>query len=168
MKLVFTLLTFVGLAFGQAAITTVTEKSMNAGARTKINANFASLLANAPNGKAALTTVNALPYITATGTLGTATMFTRTGAGTFQLYDTTATTGASTFTIRAGAGQSTTAMFQWKNNGGTNLGAINGDGSVTVPYLIFVTGTEPTCDASARSKIYVTEGAGGVADKIRI
>lgn len=168
MKLVFTLLTFVGLVFGQAAITTVTEKSLNTGARTKINANFASLLANAPNGKAALTTVNGLVYITSAGTLGTAAMLTRTAAGQFQLYDTTASTGASTFTIRAGAGQSTTAMFQWKNNAGNNVGAVNGDGSVTAPYVILVTATPPTCDATTRSRIYVTEGAGGVADVLQI
>lgn len=168
MRLLVLILTLCGGLLAQTAITSVTEKSLNTNARTKINANFASILANAPNGKAALTTVNGLVYITASGTLGSATMLTRTGAGLFQLYDTTASTGVSTLTIRAGAGQSTTALFQWKNNGGTNVGAINGDGSVTVPYLILVTATPPTCDATTRSRVYVTEGAGGVADVAQI
>lgn len=155
-------------AYGQASVTTITNGWISPAARANINANFSSLLANAPNGKAALTTTGAIPYISAAGTLGTATMLTRVSAGVFQVYDTTATTGASTFQVRAGAGQSTTPLFAWKNNGGANLGAVNGDGSVTVPYLIFVTGTEPTCDATTRSRVYVVEGGAGVADTARI
>lgn len=166
-KLILVMVTLaVGLS-AQTAITTVIEKSMNTNARTKINANFASILANAPNGKAALTTVNGLVYITSAGTLGSATMLTRTGAGLFQLYDTTATSGISTLTIRAGAGQTTTPMIQWKNNDGTNVGAINGDGSVTMPYLIFTSTAEPTCNAGARGRIYMVQGAGGVLDTLR-
>ena len=168
MRLLVLILTLCGGLLAQTAITSVTEKSMNTNARTKINANFASILANAPNGKAALTTVNGLVYITSAGTLGSASMLTRTGAGLFQLYDTTAASGISTLTLRAGAGQTTTPMLQWKNNGGTNVGAVNGDGSVTVPYLVFVTGTEPTCNSGARSRIYVVEGGTGVADTVRM
>lgn len=154
--------------WGQASITTVTGKALNTASRAVINANFASLLANAPNGKAALTTAGRLAYVSAAGTLAEAAGFTRTGVGLFQVYDTTATTGVSTFTIRAGAGQSTTALFQWKNNGGTNMGAVNADGSISATDVIFVTSTESTCDATRRGRIVMVQGGAGVADTVRM
>lgn len=168
-RLILMLVVLATTALAQTTITTVTGKSLNTASRAILNDNFASILANAPNGKAALTTVGAIPYISAAGTLGTATMLTRVSAGSFRLYDTTASTGASTFNVRAGAGQSTTPMISWANNGGTNIGAVNGDGSIVVPYLIIGnTATPPACDATTRSRIYVTEGGTGVADLAQI
>jgi hypothetical protein len=43
--------------------------------------------------------------------------------------NTTPTTGVTQFIVRAGAGQSTTNLTTWQNNGGTALAGINGVGS---------------------------------------
>lgn len=42
-------------------------------------------------------------------------------AGTLKVYDATASTGATTLTVKAGAGQSTTNLQEWQNNAGTVL-----------------------------------------------
>jgi uncharacterized protein (TIGR02145 family) len=52
------------------------------------------------------------------------------GSGIF--YDQTATTGSTTLTIRAGAGQATNPLLQWQNNAGTGLGVIDESGNVGI------------------------------------
>jgi len=67
--------------------------------------------------------------------------------GSLQVYDRTPTTGVSTLTIRAGAGQSTNPLLQWQNNAGAGLGAISGNGGLSLgtlnpgSYQFYVSGT---------------------------
>jgi hypothetical protein len=49
-------------------------------------------------------------------------------SGTLRVYDQTPTTGATQVIVRAGAGQSTTNLQTWQNNGGTALAWINSGG----------------------------------------
>ena len=50
--------------------------------------------------------------------------------GTLQVYDATASTGATTLTVKAGAGQSTTNLQEWQNNSGTVLGKVDASGNI--------------------------------------
>jgi len=51
--------------------------------------------------------------------------------GTLHVYDATASTGVTTLTVRAGAGQSTTNLVEIKNSGGSNLLVVDSSGA---PY----------------------------------
>lgn len=53
-------------------------------------------------------------------------------SGTVRLYDQTASTGATTQYIRAGAGQSTTALVTLTNNANTAMSTVGSDGSFNV------------------------------------
>ena len=53
-------------------------------------------------------------------------------SGSTRIYDQTPTTGVSTLTIRAGAGQATSPLFTWQNNAGTGLGVIDSSGNVGI------------------------------------
>lgn len=50
--------------------------------------------------------------------------------GTLHVYDATASTGVTTLTVKAGAGQSTTNLQEWQNSSGAVLGGIVSDGGV--------------------------------------
>lgn len=49
-------------------------------------------------------------------------------SSTLHVYDATASTGSTTLTVQAGAGQSTTDLQQWKNNAGTVLASMYSTG----------------------------------------
>jgi len=49
--------------------------------------------------------------------------------GTLHVYDATATTGVTTLTVRAGAGQSTTSLLAVQNNAGSNTFVIDSTGA---------------------------------------
>jgi len=51
--------------------------------------------------------------------------------GTFRVYDQTAVTGVTKQVVRAGAGQSTTNLQEWQNNGGGVVAAITPAGVLT-------------------------------------
>ncbi len=78
-----------------------------------------------------LTTVGAVPYVSAAATLDEDGSFLRVANGQYTLYDPTAVTGVSTFTIRAGAGQSTNYLTAWKDAANTSILAVR-DNGVTV------------------------------------
>lgn len=48
--------------------------------------------------------------------------------GTMHVYDARATTGVTTLTVRAGAGQSTTNLQSWQNSSGTALATVSSTG----------------------------------------
>lgn len=49
-------------------------------------------------------------------------------SGTLHVYDATATTGVTTLTVRAGAGQGSTVIQQWLNSGGGSLASLSAGG----------------------------------------
>lgn len=51
-------------------------------------------------------------------------------SGTLRVYDQTATTGVTSLVVRAGAGQSTTALQSWKNNSDTTVLSVDGVGQM--------------------------------------
>lgn len=51
--------------------------------------------------------------------------------GTMRVYDQTAVTGSSTLVVRAGPGQSTTALQTWQNNAGATLASVSSGGIVS-------------------------------------
>lgn len=84
--------------------------------------------------------------ITGTGTAGTVPVFTTASAvgnskmvatgtdgGTWTLYDNTAVVGVTQLNIRAGAGQSTTTLQEWRNNAGTAVSSVSAGGLFLAP-----------------------------------
>lgn len=71
--------------------------------------------------------------------------------GSTRVYDQTATTGVTTQTIRAGAGQSTTKLVDVQNNAGSTLWSVRGDGQA---YGLFVGG--PTDANAALENVLIT------------
>ena len=74
---------------------------------------------DAVTGAAALTEVNTIPRISAAGVLGLSKL--KCPLGVCTLYDDTATTGVTTLVVRAGAGQGSANLAEWKNAAGANL-----------------------------------------------
>lgn len=74
---------------------------------------------DAVQGGSNLTVTGTVPYVCSTGTLCQDGSFLRSATGRYTLYDPTATTGVTTLTVRAGAGQSTTQLQQWSLSNGT-------------------------------------------------
>ena len=65
--------------------------------------------------------------------LGTATPTERLDLnGSARIYDQTATTGVTTLSLRAGAGQASTGLLQWQDSAGVGLGIIDGTGKVGI------------------------------------
>jgi hypothetical protein len=87
-------------------------------------------------------------------------------SGTFRVFDQTATTGSTTATIQAGAGQSTNHLLNLNNNGGTPVAFFGSDGSLTVPHSTVslaglnecTHGSNATCGVSTLSSGTVTVG----------
>lgn len=52
--------------------------------------------------------------------------------GTLHVYDATATTGVTTLTVRAGAGQASANLQEWKNAAGTTLSRITNAGGLVI------------------------------------
>ena len=84
--------------------------------------------ADTVTGASALTEVNTIPRISATGVLGLSKL--KCPLGICTLYDDTATTGVTTLVVRAGAGQGTANLQEWKNAAGANLLRVGNDGTV--------------------------------------
>mgnify|MGYP007122131568 CR=1 FL=1 len=76
------------------------------------NSSFATLLRILNSGSVGIGTSNTAPV------------------GTLHVYDATASTGATTLTVKAGAGQSTTNLQEWQNSSGTVLASVNSSGIV--------------------------------------
>ena len=76
------------------------------------NSSFATLLRILNSGSVGIGTSNTAPV------------------GTLHVYDATASTGATTLTVKAGAGQSTTNLQEWQNNRGTVLGKVDASGNI--------------------------------------
>lgn len=74
-------------------------------------------------GAGALTDVGNVPRVSSAGILGLSKLSCT--LGTCTVYDDRATVGATTLVVRAGAGQSTTNLQEWKNAGGSNLVALS-------------------------------------------
>lgn len=66
---------------------------------------------------------------------GSADIFTLSSAGTATLYNQTATTGVTSFVVRAGAGQSTTNLITLQYNGGTEVTGIRTDQTTWVQNI---------------------------------
>lgn len=57
---------------------------------------------------------------------------------TVYIYDATASTGVTTLTVKAGAGQSSTDLQQWQNSAGTVLASVGSSGAFSLPNSINV------------------------------
>lgn len=88
--------------------------------------------------------------------------------GTFRVYDQTATTGVTTSIIRAGAGQSTTDLWQVQDNTGTRQVWVDSAYRIHMLEGIWRTSTESTCDSTNRGRIVMVQGSTGVADTFRV
>jgi len=101
-------------------------------------------------GFSSLTTADSNVYVTGAGTIGQDTSFTRSAAGRYTLYDATATTGVTTLTVRAGAGNLLgTDYLVLQDSAGAKLFGFNPAGS------------QKTYDpATGKSKSYMTAYSG--------
>ena len=77
--------------------------------------------ANAVTGASNLTTVGAVPYVSASGVLSQDGSITRSTTGQYQLYDSTAVTGNTSLILREGAGQSSN-IVSLRGSAGTEFG----------------------------------------------
>jgi len=112
---------------------------------------------NAVGGASNLTTVGAVPYVSAAGVINQATSLVVSGAGTtaeaLTVYNSIAS-GVTKLTVKAGAGQSTTNLQEWQNSSGTVLASVSSAGVLT--------GNGPlTLAASAASNINLNTSSGG-------
>lgn len=62
-------------------------------------------------GASSLSTPGSIVYVASAGVLGQDTSYSRSAAGRYTLYDSTPTTGVTTLTVRAGAGQGSTRIL---------------------------------------------------------
>ena len=81
-------------------------------------------------------------------------------SGTMRVFDQTATTGASTLVCQDGAGQSTTACLQVKNNAGTTNFSVTGAGVVTAVGALTTTTGGITSGGNLISTTDIRAGAG--------
>lgn len=122
--------------------------------------NSAGVVTAVGGGGFTLTQYN-IPMAATTTTLGDSKMnASGTNRGTWTLYDSTAVTGASIFDIRAGAGQSTTALQNWRNNSNTVLASISSSGG-------FLFSTDTGIHRNAAGVFEFTDG-GSTADRADI
>jgi len=75
-----------------------------------------------------LTTAGSVVYVSAAGVVSQDAFFSRTAAGQWQLYNSTATTGVTTLTVRAGAGQSGASVISFVTAAGDERGSIYSTG----------------------------------------
>jgi len=80
-------------------------------------------------GFSSLTTAGSNVYVTGLGTIGQDTSFTRSAAGRYTLYDATPTTGVTTLTVRAGAGNSASNDIFNVWDGTSKFLRVRGDGT---------------------------------------
>lgn len=95
-------------------------------------------------GASSLSTAGSIAYVASAGVLGQDPTFARSNPGRYTLYDSTPTTGVTTFTVRAGAANSiSSGGFALQNSNGVNRGlwTVDANGSratflnlSTVPY----------------------------------
>lgn len=81
---------------------------------------------------------------------------------TLNIKDTTASTGVTTVNIDAGAGQSTTALQQWRDNSGTALASVSGVGTATFPTYATSSNCSSaggTCGSAAAGAVTIAAGA---------
>ena len=79
-------------------------------------------------------TAGVIPAFVSASSLEDSKMTTSGGSkGTWTLYDSTAVTGVSTIAVRAGAGQSTTALLEARNNADTIVSSISAGGLFLAP-----------------------------------
>lgn len=97
---------------------------------------FRSASGGAVGGKSSLNTAGSIAYVASAGVLGQDTSFTRSAAGRYTLYDATPTTGVTTLTVRAGAGQSSTNLQEWKNVSAVTLASISALGAFNGAQVI--------------------------------
>jgi lysophospholipase L1-like esterase len=89
---------------------------------------------------------------------------------TIACYDDTATSGATTFTLRAGAGQASTRLFQLKNSAGTEVLGIGAAGTVEGPGYygnadkFYLTGSNLLMASDFVAKFSSTTSQGGGVD----
>jgi len=84
-------------------------------------------------------------------------------AGTFTLYNETATTGSTSFVVRAGAGQSTNALTTWQNNAGTTIAYVGSDGSLVSSAVYVNTAAASTTSLNLTDNANYTLRAGYTA-----
>lgn len=111
-------------------------------------------------GVVTLTVTNVIPRVSASGTLGPSKLSCTVSPVTCTFYDDTVTTGAFTGVVRAGAGQSTTDLWKWKNNAGTDLAWITSGGDVRAKVADFTT------NDTDKNAIIVRDSAGNIGLKI--
>jgi hypothetical protein len=72
------------------------------------------------------------------------------------------TVGATKLTVKAGQGQSTTALQQWQNNAGTTLSSVDSGGNVVMEgtYLEVKDRTAPTTPAAGRLRLFLDSATG--------
>lgn len=114
-------------------------------------------------GFSSLTTAGSNVYVTGLGTIGQDTSFTRSAAGRYTLYDATPTTGVTTQTIRAGAGQSTTSIISFQIAAGNQRGRIYSPDAATytAEFYDFVTVNQGVAVNDASAAGQVNFGSGG-------
>ena len=72
------------------------------------------------------------------------------------------TVGATKLTVKAGAGQSTTALQQWQNNAGTTLSGVDAGGNVLLEgtYVEVKDRAAPATPAAGRLRLYLDSSTG--------
>jgi hypothetical protein len=72
------------------------------------------------------------------------------------------TVGATKLTVKAGQGQSTTALQQWQNNAGTTLSSVDSGGNVVLEgtYLEVKDRTAPGTPAAGRLRLFLDSSTG--------
>lgn len=96
---------------------------------------FRSASGGVVGGKLSLNTAGSIAYVASAGVLGQDPTFARSAAGRYTLYDSTPTTGVTTFVLQAGAGQSAANLQEWKNAAGTTLASMSSAGALSVVGL---------------------------------
>lgn len=95
-------------------------------------------------GKSNLTTVGAVPYVSASGVLNQDGSFLRVVTGQYTLYDPTATTGRTQLIVKEGAGQASAEIFNVQDSAGNNLFGVSQGKAVWVgssPRALIAIGT---------------------------
>ena len=86
---------------------------------------------------------------------------------TLQVSDTTPTTGATKLTVKAGQGQGTTKLQEWRNNAGTVLSSVDESGNIEVNsrYVEFAETTAPPPGVANEVRLYVDSVTGELTVK---
>ena len=86
---------------------------------------------------------------------------------TLQVSDTTPTTGATKLTVKAGQGQGTTKLQEWRDNSGTILSSVDENGNVEMNtrYVEFAETTAPPPGATNEVRLYVDSVTGELTVK---